>query len=95
MARLLMVAGSSAPAGLGGQVAGLLDTPNLKAFFAHLLPSSLAATLGPLDGVVACAPDGAVCVPASPAHALVVPLVWAVALVGTSAYLFVKREVTH
>ena len=78
---------------LGRQLAQLLFTPNLNAFFAESLPPRLAATLGPVDGMVACRPSGAACLPSSPGQALLVSLVWGLALIALSTLLFLRRDV--
>jgi ABC-2 type transport system permease protein len=92
-ARFLPALGATLHPSLGRQLAQLLFTPNLNASFAEALPPRLAATLGPVDGTLACRPTGAVCHPSSLGQALLVSLVWGLALFALSTILFLQRDV--
>ena len=93
-ARIIVAVGGAAHTAPGNLIVSLLFTPNLNAFYAHSLPSFLSAALNQLDGVIACGALGAMCsAPAGPVHAVLVSLVWALMLGGTSVYLFVRRDV--
>ncbi|HET9919710.1 MAG TPA: ABC transporter permease subunit [Ktedonobacteraceae bacterium] len=92
-AQILPVIGKSLHIPLGQQINMLLFTTNLNAFYANSLPKALAAGLDRLDGVIACAPTANSCVTVSIGQSLLVVLVWAIVLAGTSTYLFIKRDV--
>jgi hypothetical protein len=92
-AQILPVVGKSIHLPLGYQINQLLFTTNINAFYANTLPHALARSLDNLDGVIACNPMTSGCVPVSAGQALLVVLVWALVLGGTSTYMFIKRDV--
>ncbi|HLI89959.1 MAG TPA: ABC transporter permease [Ktedonobacteraceae bacterium] len=92
-AQILPVIGRSIHSQTGNQIVTFLFTPNLNAFYANFLPGFLSSTLNRLDGVIACTPAGAGCVPVTTLHALIVVLVWALILWTISTILFIRRDV--
>ncbi|HZU67805.1 MAG TPA: ABC transporter permease subunit [Ktedonobacteraceae bacterium] len=92
-AAVLPVIGKSLHTPLGNQLANLLFTTNLDAFYANSLPTFLAKGLDQLDGVIACNLTAKACVPVNIGQSFAVALIWALVLGAISTYLFIKRDV--
>jgi hypothetical protein len=93
LARLLQMIGASLHTSVGLRIVALLFTPNLAAFYRDSLPPQLAAALDPLSGVVACNPTATACQPSSGGQALLVCLIWALALSAVTIFLVARRDV--